>query len=546
MAYNIPGLENLVLTREQIVGIYNGTYTHWNDTTFHKYNPNSHFPNASIIPVARYFTSGSTEIFTHALSSFSSSWNNTFGVFTDRTAWNSSVVTTFGQRMDGMVDTINAMPYSIGYATPSSADATFLPYASVVNRFGNVASGRDLNAIQAAMNEFDAQLTPRLTNMLVDAWDPSAYPIVGFSYILIHRNMPDCQTAVSLSRYMTWFTFSEQAHNYLIMNRMIPVTTNVASKIQTTVLDQITCNGIRVADLVLNQEYAEAEALKTWKISVEISVPVVFVLMAGLIVYILRQKLIYLKMLDRDEWDIRFYEIEFNVPKGHSRRATEPMEQQRLDPEVLAGVVSASFSGKHKGVDVTIRKLNITDKFDINRNFRQCLMRMRELVNHQNVGQFFGLTLTNQQLYLVEEFCEKGQLSDLLRNSKFNLTDSFKYAVAVDISRGMAYLHKHNIVNGCLRMSSCLIDSRWTVKIVGWEYATMYEIIRKSKVEKSRFDKSKSLLYMFFKQLYDATQDVKSDHEFWTPPEVLKYKHLGEPTKAGDVFNFGLIFSKFS
>ena len=32
LAYNIPGVNNLVLKRDQIVGIYNGTIRYWNDT----------------------------------------------------------------------------------------------------------------------------------------------------------------------------------------------------------------------------------------------------------------------------------------------------------------------------------------------------------------------------------------------------------------------------------------------------------------------------------------------------------------------------------
>ena len=188
-----------------------------------------------------------------------------------------------------------------------------------------------------------------------------------------------------------------------------------------------------------------------------------------------------------------------------------------------------------------MRKLLITEQFDVNRKFRQGMMRMREMINHENVAKFIGLTWTNQEPYLVEEYCEKGQLVNFLQETKYNLTESFRYSVAEGIAHGMTYLHKHNIVNGCLKMSSCLIDSRWTVKIVGWEYVNMYDIIRRTKMENLLSEKNHSLLFVLFKQLDNATQDMKSQHEFWTPPEVLKYNHIAEPTKAGDVYTFGLI-----
>ena len=74
LAYNIPGVKNLVLTREQVVGIYNGSINNWNDPIFTQHNPNVDLPNATIVPVARFDYSGSTEIFTKSLSSFSDAW----------------------------------------------------------------------------------------------------------------------------------------------------------------------------------------------------------------------------------------------------------------------------------------------------------------------------------------------------------------------------------------------------------------------------------------------------------------------------------------
>jgi len=68
LAYNIPGVTNLVLTRNQIVGMYNGTINNWSDPGFVEYNPGVELPNATIVPVARFDSSGSTEIFTKSLN----------------------------------------------------------------------------------------------------------------------------------------------------------------------------------------------------------------------------------------------------------------------------------------------------------------------------------------------------------------------------------------------------------------------------------------------------------------------------------------------
>jgi len=89
LAYNIPGVTKLMLTREQIVGIFNGSITNWNDPTFAKYNSGVSLPNAGIVPVVRFESSGSTEIFTTALSAFSDAWATRYGVFSKPTGWNS-------------------------------------------------------------------------------------------------------------------------------------------------------------------------------------------------------------------------------------------------------------------------------------------------------------------------------------------------------------------------------------------------------------------------------------------------------------------------
>ena len=46
--FNIPGVYELNLTREAVVGIYNGTVTRWNDTMITDYNPELNLPSNKI------------------------------------------------------------------------------------------------------------------------------------------------------------------------------------------------------------------------------------------------------------------------------------------------------------------------------------------------------------------------------------------------------------------------------------------------------------------------------------------------------------------
>src|SRR5688572_14597277 len=111
LGYNLPGVNNLILTRDQLVGIYNGTYRFWNDSEFALHNPKVVFPSAAIIPVARFDSSGTTTTFTKALSAFSDPWNKTYGSFSSRSRWNPSVVKSFGKRTSGLADTLTNIPF---------------------------------------------------------------------------------------------------------------------------------------------------------------------------------------------------------------------------------------------------------------------------------------------------------------------------------------------------------------------------------------------------------------------------------------------------
>ena len=184
LAYNIPGVSNLVLTREQIVGIYNGSLNNWNDPTFVEHNPGLNLPNATIVPVARFDSSGSTEIFTRALSSFSDAWATQYSFFSKRTGWNTSVVTMFAERTTGVADAIHRQPSRIGYLTPDSAVEVSLPFASIINKHGHVTKGNK-RSVQAAMDERSLSMSSRLTSNLVDCEGEETYPIAAYSYFIV-------------------------------------------------------------------------------------------------------------------------------------------------------------------------------------------------------------------------------------------------------------------------------------------------------------------------------------------------------------------------
>ena len=71
MTYNVPGLEKLNLTGENIADIYLGKIKKWNDPKIVKENQGAFLPDKDISVVYRTDGSGTTYIFTDYLSSVS-------------------------------------------------------------------------------------------------------------------------------------------------------------------------------------------------------------------------------------------------------------------------------------------------------------------------------------------------------------------------------------------------------------------------------------------------------------------------------------------
>ena len=71
LAYNLPGVDNLKLTREAYVGIFLGKITKWNDKAIADANPDAKLPDRDINVVVRSDGSGTTYVFTKHLSAIS-------------------------------------------------------------------------------------------------------------------------------------------------------------------------------------------------------------------------------------------------------------------------------------------------------------------------------------------------------------------------------------------------------------------------------------------------------------------------------------------
>ena len=84
-----------------------------------------------------------------------------------------------------------------------------------------------------------------------------------------------------------------------------------------------------------------------------------------------------------------------------------------------------------------------------------------------NLCKFIGCSLDSPYVTIVTEYCPKGSLNDVLLNDDIPLNWNFRFSFANDVTRAMLYLHGRRIYHGRLKLSNCVVDDRWTVKVSG-------------------------------------------------------------------------------
>jgi phosphate transport system substrate-binding protein len=245
--YNVEGVtQTLSLDGNVLVGIYIAKITKWNDPAIAALNPGINLPDASITAVHRSDGSGTTEIFTKALASFSESWMNNVGAGSS-VEWpvDKAGNGIGGKGNQGVAAAVQNTPNSIGYVELSFAIANKITFADMINKAGNKVTA-NANSLESAMNDFASTFTDKLTNTIVNGSGTSSWPIAGYTYIILHTTtMTDCAKAQSIVGFLKWaLTDTGAAQRAADLGYSVlpdAVRTQVLAK-----LVSVTCNGAPV------------------------------------------------------------------------------------------------------------------------------------------------------------------------------------------------------------------------------------------------------------------------------------------------------------
>ncbi|XP_023768681.1 probable serine/threonine-protein kinase SIS8 isoform X1 [Lactuca sativa] len=197
-------------------------------------------------------------------------------------------------------------------------------------------------------------------------------------------------------------------------------------------------------------------------------------------------------------------------------------EDLQIGERIGIGSFGEVYRSEWNGTEVAVKKfMNQDISGDALTQFKsevEIMLRLR----HPNIVLFMGAVTRPPNLSILTEFLPRGSLYKLLHRPNVQLDEKRRMRMALDVAKGMNYLHTSNpvIVHRDLKTPNLLVDKNWVVKV-------------------SDFGMSRMKHHTFL-----SSKSTAGTPE-WMAPEVLRNEPSNE--KWGglfcrcDVFSFGVI-----
>ncbi|XP_062193928.1 serine/threonine-protein kinase STY46-like isoform X1 [Phragmites australis] len=180
--------------------------------------------------------------------------------------------------------------------------------------------------------------------------------------------------------------------------------------------------------------------------------------------------------------------------------------------KVASGSYGDLYRGTYCSQDVAIKVLKPERiNADMQREFAQEVYIMRK-ARHKNVVQFIGACTKPPNLCIVTEYMSGGSVYDYLHKHKGVFKLPALVGVAIDVSKGMSYLHQNNIIHRDLKTANLLMDENGTVKVADFGVARV--------------------------KAQSGVMTAETGTYRWMAPEVIEHKPYDH---KADVFSFGIL-----
>jgi len=102
-------------------------------------------------------------------------------------------------------------------------------------------------------------------------------------------------------------------------------------------------------------------------------------------------------------------------------------------------------------------------------------IKLMKSINHKNIVKFIDVIETTTVLCIVMEYCENGELYDLIVNNFQNFAIEDKKKIFKELVEAVKYLHENNISHRDLKVENVLLDKDNNVKLADFNLATRFK-----------------------------------------------------------------------
>jgi phosphate transport system substrate-binding protein len=224
VCYNLPGVTGLKLDAETLAAIFLGRIKKWNDPAIAGLNSNITLPDRSIIVAHRSDGSGTTDIFTGYLAKVNLAWASQVGKG-KAVSW---PVGLGGKGNAGVAGLVKVNEGAIGYVELSYAITNNLPVVSLKNKAGYFVEPSLDSTSAAASGALQSKKMKQLVNTgdfrldLNNAPGKDSYPIVGMTWLLVHKNQKNAEKGQALKQYLKWILTDGQKYAAKLLYAPLP------------------------------------------------------------------------------------------------------------------------------------------------------------------------------------------------------------------------------------------------------------------------------------------------------------------------------------
>lgn len=198
---NLDGIQEgqIRLTGPVLADIFLGKIKKWNDPAIAALNKGVPLPAQDITVVHRSDGSGTTFLFTNYLSKVSAGWKSDVGSDAS-VAWPTG---TGAKGNEGVANFVKQIKGAIGYVESAYAKQNKMNFVQLQNKDGQFVLPTE-DTVRAAAANARWEQAPGFYEILTDQPGKTSWPIVGATFILMHKSQDKPEQAIEVIKFFDW------------------------------------------------------------------------------------------------------------------------------------------------------------------------------------------------------------------------------------------------------------------------------------------------------------------------------------------------------